>query len=495
MKNRRLYGRLFFFMPSIGIKSSLQTRLIIHIVLLLSLVMIITTYVGIKRESQGILQQMQKDGIALAKSYGISVENALLLGGTGLSRVTGVAGRTRGINFLMVIDTTNAVIGHTDSRMIGSFVKDDDLLNNALHAPITALEKGRTPITEIGRHNSRENTFRVVIPLVTLSTIKGALELELDMTGISEAINRTNQQSLLIAFAAFLCSGVYVWFFSQTLTRPIKNLVRAARSVAAGDLNQELPVPGRDEISLLSDSFNYMTEKLREVRDLQHRIHQSEKLALLGELAMGVAHEVRNPLGAIKTCGQFLEEKLGHEDKRAKFTQLIIREADRLDQLVSRLLNFARPAERQLQYEDINELLDNAITLAVLKINGPRIAVKKNFCDGLPQLFIDAKRLSQAFLNILLNAIDAMPGSGILTLSTAVEEEPRKVVITITDTGEGIPQESLDKIFYPYFTTRPRGTGLGLAIVQQIIAEHNGSIDVKSMVGEGTIITIALPIA
>jgi signal transduction histidine kinase len=464
-------------------------------VLLLSIVMIITTFVGIRRESQGLLSQMQKDGIALAKSYGISVENALLLGGTGLSRVTGVAGRTLGINFLMVVDTTNTVIGHTDIKMIGSSVKDDALLDKALHAPITALEKGRTPITEIDMNVTGERIFRVVIPLVTLSTIKGALELELDMTGISEAIDRTNRQSLLIAFVAFLCSGVYVWFFARTLTRPVKKLVRAARSVASGDLNQEIEVKGKDEISHLANSFNYMTEKLREFRDMQDRIHQSEKLALLGELAMGVAHEVRNPLGAIKTCGQFLEEKFGPGDKRTKFTQLIIRESERLDQLVSRLLNFARPAELSLQYEDINELLDNAITLAILKVNGPRISVHKRFTDSLPQLFVDAKRLSQAFLNVLLNAIDAMPDKGSLTISTSVEKEQQRVAVTIMDTGEGIPQESIDKIFYPYFTTRSRGTGLGLAIVQQIIVEHNGTIDVKSRVGEGTAIIITLPIA
>jgi len=464
-------------------------------VFLLSLVMIITTFVGIRRESHGILQQMEKDGIALAKSYGISVENALLLGGAGLSRVTGVAGRTLGINYLMVVDTTGTVIGHTDRRMIGSVVNEDGLLNRALRAPITALEKGRTPISEINKNQSGEGIFRVVIPLVTLSTIRGALELELDMTGISEAIRRTNQQSLFIAFAAFVCSGLYVWFFARTLTRPIKNLVQAARSVASGDLSHEITVKGKDEISTLAKSFNFMTEKLREVRDLQKRIHHSEKLALMGELAMGVAHEVRNPLGAIKTCGQFLEEKVGHDKTLTKFTQLIIRETERLDSLVSRLLNFARPAEQILQYEDINELVDNAMTLAILKVNGPRIRVEKRFCEGLPQLYVDAKRLSQAFLNVLLNAIDAMPGNGTLTLSTALEKRPDRVVIGIADTGEGIPPDNMDKIFYPYFTTRSKGTGLGLPIVQQIIAEHNGTVEVKSSVGQGTVLTICLPVS
>jgi signal transduction histidine kinase len=481
--------------PAGGVTSSLQTRLVIHILLLLSLVMIITTFVGIRRESRGLLQQMEKDGVALARSYGISVENALLLGGAGLSRVTGVAGRTRGLNYLMVVDTTNTVIGHTDRRMIGSVVQGDGLLNQALHAPITALEKGRTPISQTSKSPSGERIFRAVIPLVTLSTIRGALELELDMTGITEAIRRTNLQSLLIAFAAFACSGLYAWIFARTLTRPIKNLARAARRVASGDLSHEITVMGRDEIGNLAKSFNYMTEKLREIRDLQNRMHQSEKLALMGELAMGVAHEVRNPLGAIKTCGQFLEEKIGHEQKLTKFTQLITRETERLDQLVSRLLNFARPAEQSLQYEDVNELLDNAITLAILKINGPRIRVEKRFASSLPQLYVDAKRLSQAFLNIILNAIDSMPGDGLLTFATSLEKGLGREIITVSDTGEGIPAENMDKIFYPYFTTRSKGTGLGLAIVQQIVNEHNGTIDVQSKVGEGTVFTITLPLA
>jgi serine phosphatase RsbU (regulator of sigma subunit) len=273
-------------MQKTNIKSSLQTRLIIHIIALLSLVMLATTYVGIRRESRSILEQMQKDGIALAMAYGTSIENALLLGSAGLSRLTGVAGRTRGINYLMIIDTIGVVIGHTDIAMRGKVISHDVLLQQALQTPITAFEKDKKPITAIGTDDTGKSIFKVAIPLVTMGAIKGALEIELDMTGISEAIKRTNRQSLFIALIAFFCAGLYVWIFSLTLTRPIKKLVAAARTIASGDLTQTIAVRGKDEINHLANSFNFMTEKLREFTK-----NISEQSRLQGEL--DAAHRIQ----------------------------------------------------------------------------------------------------------------------------------------------------------------------------------------------------------
>jgi serine phosphatase RsbU (regulator of sigma subunit) len=269
-----------------SIKSSLQTRLIIHIITLLSLVMLATTYVGIRRESRSILEQMQKDGVALAMAYGTSIENALLLGSAGLPRLTGVAGRTRGINYLMIIDTTGTVIGHTDISMRGKAIANDVLLQQVLQTPITAFEKDKKPITAIGTDAQGKSIFKVAIPLVTLGAIKGALEIELDMTGISEAIRRTNRQSLLIALIAFFCAGLYVWIFSQTLTGPIKKLVAAARTIASGDLTHTIEVRGKNEINQLANSFNFMTEKLRE-----YTKNLSEQSRLQGEL--DAAHSIQ----------------------------------------------------------------------------------------------------------------------------------------------------------------------------------------------------------
>lgn len=608
----------------------LQARMIAYIVLLLTILMLITTYAGIRRESQGIFDQMQKDGVALAKSYALGAENAILLK-AGLGRITGEASRTKGIRYLKILDKNKKVIGHTDVAQIGK-EDDDPLYRKALSTPITAVEKGKTPITLVGKDGDGRDTFRVVVPLVILDSIVGVLEVGLDMTGISEAIQRTNLQSLIIALAAFLFGGVYVWFFARSLTRPVKDLVEAAERIASGDLEHEIAAKTSDEIGHLASSFNYMTRRLREymgnlrkinaqleadaatieklrrytenilasirpgvltvdlegrittlnksgmeilqlgnlentdivgrklwevfsprdhlrsvleeaitsgkayhgheislgeedkreillsldtaflydqnsevvgvavtfedvteVRQLQKRFHESEKLAAMGELAAGIAHEVRNPLGAIKTSAQFLEDKFSPGDIRYKFTKLIIREVERLDQLVERLLNFARPGEKDFQYEDVNELIENSLAVAVLKIHDQRLVIDKRYGAAIPRLFVDAKRLQQAFLNILLNAIDAMPCGGVLGISTSFEAESQRIRIEFCDTGEGIPPQRLARIFTPFFTTRQKGTGLGLAIVSRIISEHNGTIEVESKVGEGTVFTIMLP--
>jgi sigma-B regulation protein RsbU (phosphoserine phosphatase) len=186
----------------------------------------------------------------------------------------------------MITDTTSTVIGHTDISMIGKVITNDVLLEQALQTPISAFEKIKKPTTAIGKDGTGKSIFKVAIPLVALGAVKGALEIALDMTGISQAIEQTNRQSLLIALIAVLCAGIYVWIFSLTLTRPIKKLMNAARMVASGDLSQTITVNGRDEIGHLSASFNYMTEKLRE-----YTKHLSEQARLQAEL--DAAHKIQ----------------------------------------------------------------------------------------------------------------------------------------------------------------------------------------------------------
>lgn len=193
------------------IKYNLQSRMIIYLVLLLSILMMTTTYMGIKRESLGIFVQMQKDGIALAKSYALSVENALLLK-AGLGRITGEASRTEGIKYLKIVDKNQIIIGHTDPTQINNLA-NDALYKKALRTPINALERGNNPITVVAKNENGENIFRVIVPLVILDSVVGLLEVGLDMTGISEAIQRTNNQSLIIALTAFLLGGILIWFF------------------------------------------------------------------------------------------------------------------------------------------------------------------------------------------------------------------------------------------------------------------------------------------
>lgn len=615
---------------SITGKFGLQARMIASLVLLLSLLMVLITLMEIRRERTSISGQMRKDGIALARAYALGVENALLLGKAGLSRVTGEAGRTKGIEFLQIVDTADFIIGHTDIARVGKLVADS-LYIRARNTPITALEKGKTPILRMRKNLRGEDIFCVIMPLVMLGTVNGVLELGLETTGITSAIEHTNRQSLFIALAALAFGVIFILVFSRSIVKPIRHLADAAGKIAAGELDHSITLKGRDEIGHLAESFGNMTQKLREnmgtlrttnealqahvatienlhiyienilnsittgimtvdlerqitycnrmgkkilkldtdgcigkkisdlfppehflrqaltavthdpaasqagdievrdasfagrtinlntdalydqsgqesgrlaafedvteLRQLQKHTQHTDTMTLMGRLAAGIAHEVRNPLGAVKTCTQYLEKNSGLSEQDRHFIELILRETKRMEGLISRLLNYARPDECDAQYADINTVIDNAVELAALKANQAHVKIEKHYGLSIPGLFIDEKRLSQAVLNLLLNAVDAIDGEGIISVETAFAAELRKVRIVVRDTGKGIPKELQEKIFDPFFTTRTGGTGLGLAIVQQIIFEHNGTITVESTPEDGTAFTILLPVS
>ncbi|MGE5586602.1 MAG: ATP-binding protein [Clostridia bacterium] len=241
-------------------------------------------------------------------------------------------------------------------------------------------------------------------------------------------------------------------------------------------------------------------EDVTELRELQRQVHEAAKLAAVGELSAGLAHEVRNPLGAIKACSQFLEDRVPEDESLRRFTRILVREVDRLDHLVERLLGFARPRESDMQYVDVHEILDRMVSLVGLKARQARVEVVRRYQPDLPGVFADPEKLQQAFLNIMLNAIDAMPRGGVLAVATATCGGPEqaassRVRIDFRDTGVGIPPDQLDKVFTPFFTTRERGTGLGLAIARRVVSEHGGEITVESMPGVGTAFSIFLPVA
>jgi len=612
------------------IKYGLQTRLNIYFFIIIFFLMLIITLFSIRLEQKSIYEQMQKDGIALARSYTLSVENALLLKGAGLSRITGEASRTKGIYFLQILDTTYTIIGHTDISQIGAKVYDT-LYEKALKTPITALEEGKTPIIRMKMSLKQEKIFCVIMPLVTLSKVIGILEIGLETNAISEVIKKTNQQFIIISCVTIVLGIIFIWIFARSIVKPIQRLSYESQKVASGDLSAEIISNAKDEIGELYNSFNFMRKKLKEyledlkntnlqlklnielterlrfyieniinsislgiitidldkkvtylnnigkkilnlknievigkvftdvfnkehfladafnklintsqtidscdikitdneskeiiihlktallydsdgkilgymaifedvteIRVLQKRIQQTDKITAIGRLSMGIAHEVRNPLSAIKTCAQFLEKSFEIENKDQKpFAQLIIREAERLDGLIARLLNYAKPAEKDFQYINVNDTIINCISLAGLKAKQLKISIIQDISKDLPHIFADANRLSQAILNLLLNAIEAIKENGVITLKTYFDSNSGKIFIVVKDTGKGIPKEEQEKIFDPFYSTRPGGNGLGLAIAQQIIFEHNGTIRVESEINKGTTFTISLPI-
>jgi two-component system sensor histidine kinase HydH len=231
---------------------------------------------------------------------------------------------------------------------------------------------------------------------------------------------------------------------------------------------------------------------LGEVRRLQEEVRRKEKLAALGRLAGGVAHEIRNPLSSIKGLATYFGSKFAEESEDKESANVMVREVDRLNRVVSELLELARPSELKLKHADINELLAHSVRLVQQDAQAKNIEINLSTSDDVPLIQVDSDRLSQCLLNIYLNAIQAMDEGGVLSVKSLLRKNGT-IKVEIGDTGKGISPIDLKRVFDPYFTTKPSGTGLGLAIVHKIIEAHQGNIKVESTPGKGTVFSIVLP--
>jgi len=234
---------------------------------------------------------------------------------------------------------------------------------------------------------------------------------------------------------------------------------------------------------------------IREIKHLQDELIQSAKMAAIGELASGIAHEIRNPLAIMATSAQYLQEKLAPFDPKRDFTKLINKNIETIDVIVKRMLDLAGPARLEFQSININRLLDETRRLIRGKASKQRVKIIKQYHRRLPRITVDERRLGEVFLNLMMNALQAMPEGGWLRISTGFHQEENVISIQFRDNGEGIPADYQRQIFNPFFTSRKKGVGLGLSLSQRTINDHHGIIKVHSQVGKGTTFTIKLPIS
>jgi two-component system sensor histidine kinase HydH len=255
-------------------------------------------------------------------------------------------------------------------------------------------------------------------------------------------------------------------------------------SLSAAPLKDET---GREMGSVL------LLRDLREIRDLQEKVRRSERLASLGRLAAGVAHEIRNPLSSIRGFAQFFMQRFKGREQEQEYASVMIKEVDRLNRVITELLDFARPKEPHRELHSLEEILDHTLEVLKPELAKKKVGVEKKVERELPLARVDRDQLSQAFLNLLINSLESMEDGGKIRVGIRRERQvsPR---ISIGDTGKGIPSEDLGKVFEPFFSTKRKGTGLGLSIVHQIVEGHGGDIQVESQEGEGTFFQITLPI-
>lgn len=337
------------------------------------------------------------------------------------------------------------------------------------------------PFISAGASGSRETNYLVVV----MSSHK-----------LSDALSTTARirlvATVLVLTLGLLVSAELVWRF----TSPIGLLVRAAQRVADGDLYFNIGLKRRDEIGQLIVNFDRMIDQLREKRGLEERLHHAERAAVIGRLASGIAHEIRNPLNFINLTIDHVRTKFApsEEKSRSTFERLLLsvkEEIARLNSLVNNVLRFGRPARLTLKRTRLATILENVRTLVHPQAQEQNVQVELQDLTQGAEIMVDAELLNSCFSNLAINAIQAMPQGGELSLTISREDDTQ--VVQVRDTGEGIPRDKLDQIFEPYYSTKETGIGLGLAVTRKLIEEHHGKITVQSQVGQGTTFMVRLP--
>ena len=310
------------------------------------------------------------------------------------------------------------------------------------------------------------------------------------MDAVAEAKWTLTWYMLSIAVLVIGLVALISHLIGKNLTNPIKVLVDSTARVATGALDEQCEIKTHDEIGDLAAAFNQMTRDLKQSRD---QLIQAERLATAGKMSASFAHEIRNPLSSMRMLAQMLMQKPEmSQEQHQQSLRYILEEIERIDTIVKGLMDFARPAALALTQQPLTPVLQAVLALMAANLEHHKIQLVLNLLPETPKIPFDSDKLKQAFMNVVLNAMEAMPQGGLLKVSTIMDED--RVGIKVVDNGVGISAEDLAHLFEPFFTKKTRGTGLGLANVKRILEEHGGNVEIESTLGAGTTVLMWLPV-
>lgn len=306
----------------------------------------------------------------------------------------------------------------------------------------------------------------------------------------------------LIVLAGMLATSIVAFLVAGLFLDPVEKMVEASGRLAEGDFSARVAVKSVDEFGRLGETFNSMARSIEEreaqiKRHAQERIAGSERLAILGQLAAGVAHEINNPLGGILMYSHLLLDDTGPDDPRRNNLERIARETGRCRDIVRGLLDFARQSELEVAEADINEVIEKTLSLVENHVLFQNVRLVKQLAGDIPSVRMDRGQIQQVLLNIVMNAVEAMGvQGGTLQIASRHKETEEGVMVVVSDSGPGIAPENLRRLFEPFFTTKGvgQGVGLGLAISYGIVEKHGGKLSVESEVGKGATVSLVLPV-
>ena len=439
---------------------------------------------------ESLKNDLEKSFLDLSNAIRVSVDQLTAPAASEEDRLRGYVESLKrsGIREVSIVGEDMGVIDSTNPKAIGKTAR--------IKLPPEKLIINATFGDEPAEGEEKIQSKDLVIPVTVGGDTLGYIHVRMRIDDFTEAIRK----NLYLRFFStlFIFSGglVLAIGISAHYVRPLETLAHAAEQVAAGDLSQELPVPGQDEVGRLTRSFNEMIAKLRQNRELEEKVRESQYLSQLGRLSSGLAHEIRNPLNFI---GLAIDHLDGLTEGRtpegsAEKAQVIGRikeEVQKLNDLVTNFVSYGRPPTPQRAAVKVPEIVESVLGMAKERMRNQRIRCVRDFADS-PPFAVDPDMVRRAVLNIVGNAIDAMPDGGELRVKAGPAPDGR-YALAVEDTGVGIPPQDQEKIFQPYFTTKGSGLGLGLVLTRKIVEAHDGEIMVDSEPGRGTRIQVILP--
>jgi signal transduction histidine kinase len=396
-----------------------------------------------------------------------------------------------GVYRVFLVDSRGLVLAHAEPQKVLG------------HADLSALPVVKDALDEKrarGTHDYDADDGPVVASYARVEKARAAVVVEVPRAEVFRATRELARRSILFAAALISIALLAAIYFSRRVTAPLRNLEVTMARVSKGEFNVAVEVTSQNEIGAVATAFNQMTKELGKRNDELERknalLVQSEKLSAIGELSAGLAHEVKNPMVGIVGFAQLGKEST-HLHEAREYFELIDADAQRANSILQRLLEFARPPEVERERLEIRSVVDGAVKLVAHQLALQGVRIETRYADGLPVIVGNGNQLRQVLVNLMMNAGQAMEQSNEKRLFVEASGADWTVLVSVKDTGPGMPAEVRQRLFEPFFTTKPRGkgTGLGLSISRSIIEEHKGELRVESELGKGATFVIRLPAA
>jgi len=482
---------------------SLTAKVIIISIALLAFGISIFAVLNLKRERAQLVTSAREGSELLLQTIERSIYNSMRVGNTEETQsILEMVAQSQKLLVVRIFHPHGVVLKSSRTSEIGSTVNIEDYqlyLNNRSEGITYADEHGEVlrmikPIYNTAQcHTCHGHNTKVI----------GVLDINYSLAETKKRILEVTKIFAISTVATITFLSLSIAFVMFRFVRsPLNNMIQKMAKVEEGDLSVRIIHEPKDEMGRLTSSFNSMIERLEKAKnelDIYHfnQMERADRLASIGEMAAGIAHEIKNPLTGIASAITIINDDFAASDPRKEILGEVLEQVKRMDKTVNDLLFFGRPAEPEPVCTDLNSVLKKTLIFASQHQGSKGGLIEKilDLQENMPPVYVDPKQIQQVFLNLILNAIQAMQQGGVLTLRTFLihEDSQEWVTVSIADTGKGIPAQILGKIFTPVFTTKAQGTGLGLAICHKLVTQQGGVIRVESEDGKGTVFYIELP--